>query len=514
MNCFLVCAKDRLSHFLRLFLGCLSATIYGKGSLFGGKTSMANNSIDKKFRIFVSSVGVMMSVERKTLRELIWKSGHIPIAMEGFSGNHQQTSIEVVKENLDHADVVIFVLGFTYGSIIGDGLKCKECPIKSSCGAKRKKVGNCVISYTHFEYLYAKQKGILAYCIIQKDIQSADAFNKRLDAFIRERQNTDSNSSQIRSELSAEYYKKQDIYDTLITKAKKKWAYFYDANSDKGISAYITSVFSEISNRLIIDGENVFGLIDGNQFRLELIEKNRQIVDLEREVNKLNREMVTALSQAYQLINWPSTAVTGTCIPFLYDKKEGMIITYLVCNSAYCKGSRLMFPGGHAFTNDDSPEAIAIIKAKTEAGLDVRPIDLHSSFDAKSERFSKSFCVCRSPHFSYLFEQDPSAKCYREKNHLHHYDAVYVCEIFDIHPEAECSQERVVVKLPSRSLTMIQVKKCLECSIEEFNQQNRENVSERETFGDYIVKMLFDAHRDYISYLKQLDREERNNGTT
>ena len=210
---------------------------------------MDGKSFDKKFRIFVSSVGMMMDEERRTLRELIWKSGNIPIAMEGFSGNHEQTSIEIVKDNLDHADIVIFVLGFTYGSIIGDALKCKDCPAKSSCDAKKKKTGNCVVSYTHFEYLYAKQKGILSYCIIQKNSKNADIFEKRLDAFLLQNQFSDFDRSRIKSELSAEYYKKQDSHEALIAKAKKKWASFYDATSDQSITASITSVFSEIENR-------------------------------------------------------------------------------------------------------------------------------------------------------------------------------------------------------------------------------------------------------------------------
>lgn len=470
---------------------------------------MDGKSFDKKFRIFVSSVGMMMDEERRTLRELIWKSGNIPIAMEGFSGNHEQTSIEIVKDNLDHADIVIFVLGFTYGSIIGDALKCKDCPAKSSCDAKKKKTGNCVVSYTHFEYLYAKQKGILSYCIIQKNSKNADIFEKRLDAFLLQNQFSDFDRSRIKSELSAEYYKKQDSHEALIAKAKKKWASFYDATSDQSITASITSVFSEIVNRLPVDGEKIYGLIDGAQFKKELIEKNREIASLEKEVNKLNREMITALSQAYQLTQWPSTAVTGTCIPFMYDEKSNKIITYLVCNAAYSKGkgSRFMFPGGHAFINDDSPEAIAIVKAKTEAGLDVRPVDLYSSFDVQPGMFSKQFCVYRPPHFSYLFKQDSTAKCYREKNHLHHYDAVYVCEIFNIHPEVECSQERVAIELPNKPLTMVQVKKCVENSIASFNEQNRLDAENAETFGDYIVKMLVDAHKDYVNYLKHQNKE-------
>lgn len=74
--------------------------------------------------------------------------------MEDFSGNHTQTSIEIVKGNLDHADVVIFVFGHTYGSIIGDGLDPKECPIKKLCNACKANKISFSSSITHTYPIY------------------------------------------------------------------------------------------------------------------------------------------------------------------------------------------------------------------------------------------------------------------------------------------------------------------------------------------------------------------------
>lgn len=311
----------------------------------------------------------------------------------------------------------------------------------------------------------------------------------------------------VKNDLSSEYFTKKEIYETLISKARKKWAFFYDANSSVEISASITSVFSDIQTQLAKDGENISGLIDGNQVKNDLIERNRQIAELEKEINQLNRDMLTALRQAYQHTSWPTTAVTGTCIPFLFDREENMIITYLVCNSAYSKGNRFMFPGGHAFVNEESPEAVAIMKAKTEAGLDVKPIDLYFNFNNQSDKFSAQFTIYRPPHFTYLFEQNDSAKCYREKNHIRHYDAVYVCEILDIHPDTECSQARIAVKLPNKTLSLMQIKMIMESSIEQYNIQNQLEATEGESFGDYIAKMLVDAHIDYIKYLNHQGKE-------
>lgn len=48
---------------------------------------------------------------------------------------------------------------------------------------------------------------------------------------------------------------------------------FYDANSPSGINASIINVFSDIQKQLGRDAENIPGLIDGNQLRIELIEK-------------------------------------------------------------------------------------------------------------------------------------------------------------------------------------------------------------------------------------------------
>lgn len=448
-----------------------------------------------------------MDAERNTLRELIWKNGNIPVAMEGFTGNHEQTSIEIVRENLDQTDIIIFVLGFTYGSLIGDGLSCKECPVKGSCDAKRTKTGTCVISYTHFEYLYARQKNILPYCIIQRDIENVQAFEVRLNAFLAQSSYQGSDADRIKASLLSEYFTKKDDYKKLITKAKKHWSSFYDSNASTGIAASITSEFTKIQGRLIVDAENIGGLIEGKQVKQELIEKNRKIAELEKEIGQLSREMIGTIAQAIQSSILPTTAVTGTCIPFLYNQKEDAINTFLVCNSAYSNGSRLMFPGGHAFiTEEASPEAIAVLKAKTEAGLDVKPIDLYRSSE-KSGDFSPQFCVYLPPHFTYLFSQEPNAKCYKEKNHIFHYDAVYICEVFNVHPDVECSQERISIKLPNKVLTMVEIKKYLATAIKQFNQQNQVETTPPETFGDYIVKMLFDAHKSYIWHLRQHSEE-------
>lgn len=458
---------------------------------------------EKKFQIFVSSVGTMMEEERSALINLIWQSGHIPIAMENFCGNHGQTSIEVTKNNLDRADIVIFIFGFTYGNIIGDSLSCNRCPVKEICEERGKDA--CAISYTNFEYLYVHSKEILHYCIILKEIESERTFQKQLDSFIKKHITNEGEQNKFRKAQNAEYYGKMDKYNKLIMDAKKKYSYFYEFDSEGQIKNSIGSAFMKIQNNLLKDGENIPGLINGSRVQNEFAEKNHQIEELKIEIEQYKKisNMLDEIKQTHPAL---TTAVTGTCIPFLYDKKEEKIITYLVCNSAYSGGSRVMFPGGHAFVNEDSPEIVAIMKAKTEAGLDVKPIDLYFSFNNVDNEFSSRFTIYRPPHFTYLFEEDGSAKCYKDQNHLKHYDLAYVCEINEIHSITECSQVRIAVKFPNKLLTLNEIKKILEDNISQYNLQNQLTARERESTGEYIAKMIIDAHTNYIKYLKQLGR--------
>lgn len=455
---------------------------------------MGNSMIEKKLRIFVSSVGAMMDEERNTLRDRIWKSGHIPIAMEGFSGNHAQTSIDIVKENLDHADVVIFVLGFTYGSIIGEGLSCSECPVKGCCGAKRKKTGKCVISYTDFEYLYAKQNDILSYCIVQKDIDKEDCFKIRLSTFLSPISD-DNKREDKKIKFITQYHENMTKYKKLIKMAQKTWCAFYDANSGSGISTEIINIFSGIQSQLVKDGENIPGLIEGNKVKIELIDKDNQIESLKKELEKARRN-------SNQFTSEMTTASTGTCIPFKLNKQKNVIITYLVCNTAYSRGGRFMFPGGHAFHDEESPEAVAIIKARIEAGLIVRPIDLYPNCNSRSSAFSEQFTICHPPHFSYLFVEDGSAKCYVEKNHLRHYDATYICEIDEIRPDTECSHKRIEIEVPCNSIDLDKMKEIIKNSYEQYNKEIKSGAT-MEFCEDYIAQMLIDAHTVYIDYLKR-----------
>lgn len=453
----------------------------------------------KILRVFVSSVGQMMDVERDTLRDRIWKSGHFPIAMEGFSGNHSQTSIDVVLSNLKRADVIIFVLGYTYGNIIGDALKCKDCHLKSTCkNFRRKKEATCAVSYTHFEYMYAKKEKILHYCIVQQNIDNTNAFKARLISYFTPDEDVALN------QVESIYFKHQSEYVELINEiSSNNWTYFYDANQCEKIVSSIIEIYATIYNRLPKDMKEADGLIEGKSVLLEWRKKNEEINQLKKQLAEQNGIISSTLRQLHA--NQPTTAVTGTCIPFLYNSEDNTITSYFICNSAYSGKQRLMFPGGHAFVNDESPEAVAIAKALTEAGLEVKTVDLYNSFDMSSrssKEITKNFIVYRPPHYCYHFKQGKDAKCYAEKNHHFHYDAVYVFEIVKTHSNLECSQTRVPIKLSNKILTTTSIREEIKRQIQMFNENREKHGETTEEVGDYVIQMLYEAHRDYVRYLQ------------
>ena len=286
----------------------------------------------------------------------------------------------------------------------------------------------------------------------------------------------------------------------LVEMAQANWSAFYDVNDgNKKIPERFKEIFADIITDINYSADELYGLVDGREMLEELRERNQNFENLQKEVIETHafyRRHISTLTN-------PTTAVTGTCIPFGYREEDDIIITYLILNSAYATGNRLMFPGGHAFINDESPEDIAIAKARIEAGLVVKPIDLYQNFNifpqdkqssGKDNQFSSEFCVYRPPHYSYMFTQSENAKCYKEKNHHFHYDAVYVCEIADILSEDKCAQKRIKIELPNKKPTLMSTKKYLDACINSMRYLD-------DSYGEYIIKMLFEAYKDYVNYL-------------
>jgi hypothetical protein len=127
--------------------------------------------MEKKYEIFIASVKKMP--EREKVRNAIWAKGDIASGMERFE--EYNYSIDEIKKCIDECDVVILVCSFVYGGILYK-VKCSKCPLKftnkKECENFNKK-GNCGLSFTHFEYLYAKTIKKEVYPFILKNIEDS-----------------------------------------------------------------------------------------------------------------------------------------------------------------------------------------------------------------------------------------------------------------------------------------------------------------------------------------------------
>lgn len=132
---------------------------------------------EKTYKVFISSVGMLLKHERDIIREECWKAGYFPVAMEGFVSPNNNTSIDVIIEYLEKSDFVIIVLGHLYGNII-QGLSKENCPLSANI-CNNCKNGNCNISYTHFEYLYCKNNNKLVFSIIKTNYNDFTTLDNR-----------------------------------------------------------------------------------------------------------------------------------------------------------------------------------------------------------------------------------------------------------------------------------------------------------------------------------------------
>lgn len=199
-------------------------------------------------------------------------------------------------------------------------------------------------------------------------------------------------------------------------------------------------------------------------------------------------------------------SVTGTCIPFEYDAERKKVRTYLIFNEAY-DADKWMFPGGHAFSSDEvSPTSIAILKAKEEAGLEVKILDLYHSYDIlpiNDQEYAEYFSILDPPHYTYLFKLSPNVRCYNKRGHRYHYDVVYVATIEKVLSQT-AKFERVPIELPIDELTIQQLHDILTKGIDRYVQQKPRNEQQKYfSFGKYVEKMLFEAHKDYVAYLQK-----------
>lgn len=194
------------------------------------------------------------------------------------------------------------------------------------------------------------------------------------------------------------------------------------------------------------------------------------------------------------------TAVTSTVIPFSINK-NGTIRTYLIANSSYPEFT-WMFPGGHVlFSEEQSPETIAVSRAKDEANLTVSILDINGTFDVLSlhDNQVSNMTIFKPPHFLYLFKLDEKTKCYNDKGHEFHMDIVYIAEV-NKEEKVTVDQKRVVITLSPNITNLDEINQACHAATHEYYRRNRVKSADQKSVPDYVETMLYNAFVAYKKY--------------
>jgi hypothetical protein len=191
------------------------------------------------FSVFISSVKQKIKEERNIVRSVISEQEFLPIGMEGFDKD-SRPSLEHIRDKINDSDFLIVICGFAYGSIITDK-KCADCELKKCNKEKRK--GSCSISYTHFEYLYAKQENKLIYFLYVKNYSNSKC---RDEYFIDKYPNGfDTNKSE-ESEFIDEYKKEVDFINDV--KHNNGGDNTQSFNSDTDLKSKLEIILANVPN--------------------------------------------------------------------------------------------------------------------------------------------------------------------------------------------------------------------------------------------------------------------------
>ncbi|MCM1286216.1 MAG: DUF4062 domain-containing protein [Acetobacter sp.] len=216
--------------------------------------------MERYYRVFISSVGKLLTKHRKILIDENWKNGFIPIAMEGFTGTLSERSIDVIIENLKKSDFAIIVISSLYGNVI-ENLNQNECVLKGFCDKCQENNGKCVISYTHFEYLYFKKNRILCYCIIDENyndlIKISDNIKKNISG------------SDKQNQLINQATQDNNRIKEWISDVNTRFRYSYSSMED------FNKVLSQIQVNVVKEANRMNGLIPAKSSSDKLV--NRKI---------------------------------------------------------------------------------------------------------------------------------------------------------------------------------------------------------------------------------------------
>lgn len=244
-----------------------------------------------------------------------------------------------------------------------------------------------------------------------------------------------------------------------------------------------------------------------NAKKKELIES-----DITTEATKMSSHIISSFESFSVTVNDLlkklefDTAVTSTIIPFSIDKERGILKTYLITNSSY-PDYTWMFPGGHVkFGENESPESVAKSRAKDEAGLDVSLVDLYHSFDLLSEdeneNIISNMTVFNPPHYLYLFKLDKSARCFEEKGHEYHIDAVYVGKV-EKSGTNKGANHRLYIPLPLKLVSPEEINQACYKALHSYYLKYCVKNSEQKNIPDYVEKMLYAAYKDFVIFAEE-----------
>ncbi len=184
--------------------------------------------MDKVYRIYISSCKRLLEREREILSRFILSSNHLPIQMEySFQSDNSKYSIEEDKKKLEEADCVILILSYLYGEIIKKKIgNQKECPLgkrqNKNCGSCLTTEG-CQLSFTQFEYEYAKLLNKPIVVIYNKNYKNDDAFFEA-NRIYKEQYNGE--------DCKKAYYIGQEKNDIFVTDIIMKHSYPYSNHED------------------------------------------------------------------------------------------------------------------------------------------------------------------------------------------------------------------------------------------------------------------------------------------
>jgi len=284
---------------------------------------------DKVYRVFLSSVGKLLEYERDAIREHIWKSGNLPIAMEGFNSSNNKYSIEVVIDYLNKSDIVIMVLGHLYGEII-NGLEKSSCSLRTcnKCNGDR-----CCISYTHFEYLYSMEKNKLVFCIVENNYKDIKSVRKKLK---------DSKYRGDEAQKILESFKKdKTVNSDFIKAATEKYSYFYSNPAE------ILQSMLKINRYIHANPEkyNLVGLVDGSVLN-ELTKVKSEKEKINNDIKVLNELHITSnnypiIFSKYKAIcelqNLPINSCANIILGLMYELGIGTAEDFPLAKKQYQK---------------------------------------------------------------------------------------------------------------------------------------------------------------------------------